>query len=98
MERYLNIYRLIEKVWVVHSKPQVKAQRAIIASVSRAALPSHRNSLNSYEVEFLIDQQEDRQQIARLSDSLARTPHCGVSDVTDFWSQEALPYQRTVST
>jgi hypothetical protein len=98
MERYLKVYLLIEKVWVVHSKPQVKAQRAIIASVSRAALQSHRNSLKSYEVEFLIDQQEDRQQIARLSDSFGRTPHCGVSDVTDFWSQDAQPYQRTVST
>jgi hypothetical protein len=40
MERYLKVDRLIEKVWVVHSKPQVKAQRAIIASVSRAALQS----------------------------------------------------------
>jgi hypothetical protein len=29
MERYLKVYRLIEKVWVVHSKPQVKAQRTI---------------------------------------------------------------------
>jgi hypothetical protein len=40
MERYLKVDRLIEKVWVVHSKPQVKAQRAIIASVSRADLQS----------------------------------------------------------
>ena len=31
-----------------------------------------------------IAQQEDRQQIARLSDSFGRTPHCGASDVTDF--------------
>jgi hypothetical protein len=85
MERYLKVYRLIEKVWVVHSKPQDNAQRAIIASVSRAALQSHRNSLKSYEVEFLIDQQEDRQRIARPSDSVGKTPHRGVSDVTDFW-------------
>ena len=75
MERYLKVDRLIEKVWVVHSKPQVKAQRAIIASVSRAALQSHRNSLESYEVEFLIDQQEDRQQIARLRHSVGGTTH-----------------------
>jgi hypothetical protein len=54
----LKVYRLIEKVWVVHSKPQNNAQRAIIASVSHAALQSHRNSLKSYEVEFLIDHQE----------------------------------------
>jgi hypothetical protein len=40
MEWYLKVDRLIEKAWVVHSKPQVKAQRAIIASVSRAALQS----------------------------------------------------------
>jgi hypothetical protein len=73
MERYLKVDRLIEKVWVVHSKPQVKAQRAIIASVSRAALQSHRNSFESYEVEFLIDQQEDRQQIARLRHSVGGT-------------------------
>ena len=79
MEQYLKVYRFIEKVCVVHSKPQEKAQRAIIASVLRAALQSHRNSLKSYEVEFLIDQQEDRQQIVRLSGSFGRTPHCGVS-------------------
>jgi hypothetical protein len=36
MELYLKVYRLIEQVSVVHPKPQVKAQRAIIASVSRA--------------------------------------------------------------
>ena len=35
MERYLTVYRFIEKVWVVHSKPQLQAQRAIIVSVSR---------------------------------------------------------------
>jgi hypothetical protein len=75
MERYLKLDRLIEKVWVVHSKPQVKDQRAIIASVSRAALQSHRNSLESYEVEFLTDQQEDRQQIARLCHSVGGTTH-----------------------
>jgi len=66
MERYLKVDRFIEKVWVVHSKPQVKAQRAIIASVSRAALQSTEIRSKSYKVEFLIDQQEDRQQIARL--------------------------------
>jgi len=31
-----------------------------------------------YGVEFLMDQQEVRQQITRLSDSFGRTPHCGV--------------------
>jgi hypothetical protein len=42
MERYLKVYRLIEKVWVVHSKPQVKAQPAIhriYFAGGRAVLP-----------------------------------------------------------
>jgi len=34
MELYLKVYRLIKQVSVVHSKPQVKTQRARIASVS----------------------------------------------------------------
>jgi PilZ domain-containing protein len=50
-----------------------------------------------YGVEFVVDQQEDRQQIARPGDGFGKTPHCGVSDVTDFWFEEAPPYQRTIS-
>lgn len=76
MERYLKVYRLIEKVWVVHSKPQVKAQPAIHRNLfrGRPCSPTEIRS-NPMKFEFVIDQQEDRQQIARLRHSLGRTTH-----------------------
>ena len=59
-----------------------------------AGSPCSPTEICAYDMkfEFLIGQQEDRQQIARLSDSFGRTTHCSMSDVTDFWSQEAPPY------